>query len=105
MEEEAARNTPFALALGDMLPRLSIHTLEATALGEDTHHVNLVVENTGFLPSYTSRQGKKPVTAYVDKQVHKQLRSLGVELEKSNQEMITEALNDYFKRYGLSIKA
>jgi hypothetical protein len=51
-----------------------------------------------------SRQGKKPVTAYVDKQVHKQLRSLGLELEKSNQEMITEALNDYFERHGLSIK-
>ncbi|NIP14579.1 MAG: hypothetical protein GWM88_07575 [Pseudomonadales bacterium] len=52
-----------------------------------------------------SRQGKKPVTAYVDKQVHKQLRSLGLELEKSNQEMILEALNDYFARHGLSTKA
>jgi murein tripeptide amidase MpaA len=59
MGEEAARNTPFALALGDMLPRLSIHTLETTALGEDTHHLNLVVENSGFLPTYTSKQGKK----------------------------------------------
>lgn len=51
-----------------------------------------------------SRQGKKPVTAYVDKQVHKQLRSLGLELEKSNQEMILEALNDYFERHRLSTK-
>ena len=49
-----------------------------------------------------SRRGKKPVTAYVDKQVHKQLRSLGLELEKSNQEMILEALNDYFERHGLN---
>ena len=52
-----------------------------------------------------SRLGKKPVTAYVDKQTHKQLRSLGLELEKSNQEMILEALHDYFERHGLSTEA
>lgn len=51
-----------------------------------------------------SRQGKKPVTAYVDKQTHKQLRTLGLDLEKSNQEMILEALNDYFERHGVSTK-
>ncbi len=47
-----------------------------------------------------SRQGKKPVTAYVDKEIHKQLRVLGLDLEKSNQEMIVEALNDYLERHG-----
>lgn len=47
-----------------------------------------------------SRRGKKPVTAYVPKDVHKRLRLLGIELDKSTQEMITEALDDYFKRYG-----
>lgn len=52
-----------------------------------------------------SRQGKKPVTAYVDKQIHRRLRSLGLELEKSNQEMIVEALNDYFERHELTGKA
>jgi hypothetical protein len=48
-----------------------------------------------------SRAGKKPVTAYVAKTAHKQLRSLGLDLEKSNQDMIVEALNDYFTRHGL----
>ena len=48
-----------------------------------------------------SRQGKKPVTAYVDRTAHKQLRSLGLDLDKSTQEMIVEAINDYFQRHGL----
>ena len=48
-----------------------------------------------------SRSGKKPVTAYVEKTAHKQLRSLGLDLDKSNQDMIVEALNDYFSRHGL----
>jgi hypothetical protein len=45
-----------------------------------------------------SRQGKKAVTAYVDPEMHKQLRLLGVELGKSSQEMIIEALDHYFER-------
>jgi murein tripeptide amidase MpaA len=56
---EAERNAPFALALGEMLPRLDVHTLEITPLGEGDYAVNLVVENIGFLPSYTSAQAKK----------------------------------------------
>lgn len=52
-----------------------------------------------------SRQGKKPVTAYVDKEMHRQLRSLGLDLEKSNQEMILEALKDYFERHGVNTTA
>jgi hypothetical protein len=56
---EAARVTPFALALGETLPNLSIHTLAAEALGDGRYHLNLVVENSGFLPTFTSEQGKK----------------------------------------------
>ena len=48
-----------------------------------------------------SRLGKKPVTAYVDKTAHKQLRSLGLDLDRSTQDMIVEAINDYFERHGL----
>jgi murein tripeptide amidase MpaA len=59
MGEEAERNTPYALALADMLPRLAFHTLTMHRLEDDTYHLNLVVENTGFLPTYTSAQGKK----------------------------------------------
>jgi murein tripeptide amidase MpaA len=56
---EADRQTPFALALGDMLPKLVIHTLQVTPLGKNNYRINLVVENTGYLPTYTSEQGKK----------------------------------------------
>jgi murein tripeptide amidase MpaA len=59
MGEEAARNLPFALALGDMLPHLTIQTLQSEPLESGNYHINLVVENTGFLPTSTSKQGKK----------------------------------------------
>ena len=59
MGEESARNLPFILSLGNMLPRLAIHTLQVKYLGEDSYLINLVVDNTGFLPSHTSQQGKK----------------------------------------------
>lgn len=71
MGAEAARNTPFALTLGDLLPHLSIHTLQAEPLGNDDYHLNLVVENSGFLPTFTSVQGKnrkaiRPVRAEIE---------------------------------------
>ncbi len=56
---EVEKVLPFTLALGDLLPRLALHTLQATALGEGRYHLNLVVENCGFLPTFTSEQGKK----------------------------------------------
>nr|WP_290665282.1 M14 family metallopeptidase [Ardenticatena sp.] len=59
MGEEAARNTPFVLALAEMLPRLHIHTLAITPLDDDVWHINLVVENSGYLPTYTSQQAKE----------------------------------------------
>ena len=46
-----------------------------------------------------SRAGKKPVTAYVDKDVHKRLRLLGIELEKSTQQMLSEALEAYLSKH------
>jgi len=58
--EEAERNTPFALSLTDMLPRLTVHTLELDRLTEEgDYRLRLVVENSGFLPTYTSAQGRK----------------------------------------------
>lgn len=71
MGAEAERNMPFALALGDMLPRLSIFDFEAAPVGDGTYHIQLVVDNTGYLPSYTSVQGKnrkaiRPVRAELE---------------------------------------
>ncbi|MCZ7554240.1 MAG: M14 family zinc carboxypeptidase [Anaerolineales bacterium] len=59
---EAERNTRFAITLGDLLPHLNIHTLKAEPTGEGNYHVTLVVENSGFLPTSTSEQGKKRKT-------------------------------------------
>jgi murein tripeptide amidase MpaA len=56
---EAARNVPFALAVGDLLPHLQIRSLDVTALDEERFRLVVVVENSGFLPSYTSQQAKK----------------------------------------------
>lgn len=49
-----------------------------------------------------SRQGKKAITAYVDPETHKQLRILGLDLDKSSQDIIIEALEDYFERHGMA---
>lgn len=59
MGEESERNVPFALALGQMLPHLEIHTLEVKQVGVNTYALNLVLDNSGFFPTYTSNQGKQ----------------------------------------------
>ena len=59
MGEESERNVPFALALGRMLPHLEIHTLDVNKVSEGTYTINLVVDNNGFFPTYTSNNGKK----------------------------------------------
>jgi murein tripeptide amidase MpaA len=71
MGAEAARNLPFVLSMGDMLPYLTMHTLEVVNLGDDRYQIKMVVENSGFLPTYTSMQGKKrksirPVRAEIE---------------------------------------
>jgi murein tripeptide amidase MpaA len=71
MSAEAALQAPFLLSLGDMLPHLVVHTLELKHLGDGDYSINLVVENTGFLPTFTSQQGKK----------RKVIRPVRVELE------------------------
>ena len=59
MGEEAEKNTAYALALADMLPRLSLGTLEVQQLSDSgDFRIRLVVENSGFMPTYTSDQGR-----------------------------------------------
>lgn len=68
--QEAALHTPFILALGDMLPKLSILALDVKPAGENRWLIDLVVDNCGYLPTYTTQQGRKrgvvrPVTAEI----------------------------------------
>jgi len=37
-------------------PKLELHSTEVTPLGDDNYHVRLVVQNTGWLPSYVSKK-------------------------------------------------
>ena len=55
---EAARQVPYMVALAEMLPHLSVVDCQAKAVADGSYHVNLVVENTGYLPSFTSRQAQ-----------------------------------------------
>jgi len=63
VEAEVKGHCDYMLTLGELLPYLKIHTLNITKLSPDKYHLNLVVENTGFLPSYTSQQGKSRKSA------------------------------------------
>lgn len=59
MGKEAERHLPYILTLGKLLPHLSLHTLKASRTGEKSWTIDLVVENTGYLPAFTSNQAKK----------------------------------------------
>ena len=70
-ESEVKKHYPFILSLADLLPHLSIHSLNVDKLGENKFHLNLVVENSRFLPSYPSQQSKsrqasRPVRVELD---------------------------------------
>ena len=59
MGEEAEKNTAYALALADMLPRLGLSTLSVERLSDSgDFRIRLVVENSGFMPTFTSDQGR-----------------------------------------------
>ncbi len=70
LEAEVSRHTPWILEIADMLPHLQLHSEDIRRLSENTWSINLVVENTGYLPSYTSRQTRnrkaiRPVRAQI----------------------------------------
>ena len=46
--------------------------------------------------SYPSREGKIPVQFFVDKDAHRQLKIVAAETDKSNQDILIEALNAWF---------
>lgn len=58
LQDEVQRIVPFAVSLGNMLPHVSIKSLDVHNLSKDMYSINLVLENTGFLATYTSNQGK-----------------------------------------------
>ena len=47
-----------------------------------------------------SRRGRKAVTIYLDTAAHRQLRMLGLETDRSGQDLLVEAVNDLFQKHG-----
>jgi murein tripeptide amidase MpaA len=71
LESEVSRHFPFVLSLGNMLPWLTLHTIKAEPLGNDDYRLTVIIENNGFLPSFTSEQAKtrqaiRPVRVELD---------------------------------------
>ncbi len=46
------------------------------------------------------REGTAPITAHFPKEVRKQLKSLAVDLDRTMHNLVAEALNDLFSKYG-----
>ena len=51
-------------------------------------------------PAQASRQKKKGIVAYVHPGAAKQLKLISTETEKTQQDLLIEALNDLFVKYG-----
>lgn len=63
VEAEVSRHLPFILYLANTLPHLEVQKLESVNITEKTFKLRLVMENSGFLPTYTSNQGKSRAQA------------------------------------------
>ena len=50
----------------------------------------------------TTREGKKTIAGFFDLEVSKQLKIIGVNNGKTVQDLLAEALNDLFTKYGKS---
>lgn len=55
---------------------------------------------TASKTTQASRQKKKSVNAFIDPAAAKQLKLLATELDKTQQEVFIEAINDVFIKYG-----
>jgi murein tripeptide amidase MpaA len=56
LEKEVAPFSDWVLWQALITPRLAIRSVEATPLGEGHYRIRLVVENTGWLPTYGSKK-------------------------------------------------
>jgi murein tripeptide amidase MpaA len=56
LEQEVAPHADFALHQLLVSPRLELHSLDVEALGNGSHRVRLVLQNTGWLPTQVSEK-------------------------------------------------
>jgi murein tripeptide amidase MpaA len=69
LPDECERNLRFTLSQAEMLPRVSVKSLDHEALGNDLHILRLTIVNNGFLPTTGSiqqeRLGMEPISVEV----------------------------------------
>lgn len=70
LEAEVAPHADWLLWQALATPLMSLHSVEATPLGEGNYRIRLVVHNTGWLPSYVTkkaleRKAVRPVVAEI----------------------------------------
>ena len=51
-----------------------------------------------------SREGKKNISASLDANISKALRRLALEQDRTMQQMMAEAIEDLFCKYGVSVE-
>lgn len=56
LEKEIAPFSDWMVWYGLIFPELEIHQVDVTPLGGDNYQVRMIVQNTGWLPSYVSKQ-------------------------------------------------
>lgn len=71
LEEVTSTNARFVLRAMRTAPRIMIERPAVEALGSDIYRISMLVQNTGFLPTYVSEQGRKtarikPIRAEID---------------------------------------
>jgi hypothetical protein len=57
LEDEIAPLADFAIYAGLVSPKLELHSVDVASHG-DTHRIRLVVQNTGWLPTYVTKQAE-----------------------------------------------
>jgi len=56
LEAEVKPHADWLVWMALISPRMGVHSVEATALGEGAYRVRLVVQNEGWLPSYVTKK-------------------------------------------------
>jgi murein tripeptide amidase MpaA len=59
LEEVTSTNATFVIRAMKTAPKLAFQPPTVESLGSDLYKVSAIVQNTGFLPTYVSEQGKK----------------------------------------------
>jgi len=57
-------------------------------------------ETPRFVARTPSRVGKKTIAAHFDPAVSRQLKEIGIARDRSTQDLLREAINDLFTKYG-----